>query len=184
MSEKTPPEKKPPGAAASPARDFLLRLYPPAWRHRYGGELSALLADQPLTFAVVMDLVGGALDAWLSPQKTVIEAGARTMNAHTTLLACSNRQPKISVRESLTSAAAILLVTLAMTTAHYFLKKAYGPTPAIEAILASTFSVNLLMTCSALYIQHRSWRAQFAFVGVFGSVIYLIFLAAAGFNAG
>jgi hypothetical protein len=49
-------------------RHLLLRLYPRAWRERYGEELSAQLeAERPLRIGVVADLVRGALDAHLHP---------------------------------------------------------------------------------------------------------------------
>jgi hypothetical protein len=49
-------------------RQLLLRLYPRAWRERYGEELSAQLeAQRPLRIGVVADLVRGALDAHLHP---------------------------------------------------------------------------------------------------------------------
>ena len=49
-------------------RHLLLRLYPRAWRERYGEELSAQLeAQRPLRIGVVVDLVRGALDAHLHP---------------------------------------------------------------------------------------------------------------------
>ena len=43
----------------------LLRLYPRAWRDRYGEELAALLEDRPAGPFDVIDLVLGALDAHL-----------------------------------------------------------------------------------------------------------------------
>lgn len=46
----------------------LLRLYPRAWRDRYGDELEALLEEQPPTLADHFDLIRGALDARLHPQ--------------------------------------------------------------------------------------------------------------------
>ena len=49
-------------------RHLLLRLYPRAWRERYGEELSAQLeAQRPVRIGVVTDLVRGALDAHLHP---------------------------------------------------------------------------------------------------------------------
>ena len=49
-------------------RHLLLRLYPRAWRERYGEELGAQLeAQRPLRIGVVADLVRGALDAHLHP---------------------------------------------------------------------------------------------------------------------
>jgi hypothetical protein len=46
----------------------LLRLYPPAWRERYLDEITALLAERPASSRDRVDLLRGALDAWLHPQ--------------------------------------------------------------------------------------------------------------------
>jgi hypothetical protein len=47
---------------------ILLRLYPRAWRQRYGDELAALLDEQPATLLDRLDLIRGALDARMHPQ--------------------------------------------------------------------------------------------------------------------
>ena len=46
----------------------LLRLYPRAWRERYGDEMLALLEAQPASLLDRLDLIGGAIDAHLHPQ--------------------------------------------------------------------------------------------------------------------
>jgi hypothetical protein len=46
----------------------LLRLYPRAWRDRYGEEFLALLSERPSSFADRVDIVRGAMDARLQPQ--------------------------------------------------------------------------------------------------------------------
>jgi hypothetical protein len=46
----------------------LLRLYPRAWRDRYGDEMLALLDGQPASLGDRLDLISGALDAHLHPQ--------------------------------------------------------------------------------------------------------------------
>lgn len=46
----------------------LLALYPSAWRRRYGSEFAALLEAQPLSPALILDIVLGAIDAHLDPQ--------------------------------------------------------------------------------------------------------------------
>ncbi|HET8569242.1 MAG TPA: hypothetical protein VFM93_09675 [Candidatus Limnocylindria bacterium] len=46
---------------------WLLRLYPREWRERYGAEIEALLERRPPTFASLVDLVRGILDAHLHP---------------------------------------------------------------------------------------------------------------------
>jgi hypothetical protein len=49
----------------------LVRLYPPAWRARYGEELGLLIADRPQSTADRIDIVRGALDAHLHPHALV-----------------------------------------------------------------------------------------------------------------
>jgi hypothetical protein len=46
---------------------WMLRLYPRAWRERYGSEMIALLELHSITFWTVVDLLSGALDARLDP---------------------------------------------------------------------------------------------------------------------
>jgi len=47
---------------------FLLRLYPEAWRARYGGEFADLLEARPPALRDRLDIVTGAIDARLHPQ--------------------------------------------------------------------------------------------------------------------
>lgn len=46
----------------------LVKLYPAAWRARYGPEFEALLAERPPSKRDLLDIVFGAVDARLSPQ--------------------------------------------------------------------------------------------------------------------
>jgi ribosomal protein L37AE/L43A len=47
----------------------LVRLYPRAWRRRYGAELAAVLAQERLSPGEVVDVLRGALDArWTAPR--------------------------------------------------------------------------------------------------------------------
>jgi hypothetical protein len=41
---------------------WLIRLYPPAWRRRYGRELAELIATQPASFGTAIDLVAATVD--------------------------------------------------------------------------------------------------------------------------
>lgn len=45
-----------------------MRLYPSAWRARYGAEMADLLAERPPTWRDSIDLLRGALDAHLHPR--------------------------------------------------------------------------------------------------------------------
>ena len=48
----------------------LLRLYPRDWRDRYGGEMAAMLGDEPLTLRAATDLLAGAIDARVNSEWT------------------------------------------------------------------------------------------------------------------
>ena len=48
-------------------RHLLLRLYPRAWRQRYGAEMTDMLEHTPLSVRIVTDLIAGAIDAKLNP---------------------------------------------------------------------------------------------------------------------
>ena len=54
-------------SAADPPGRGWLRLYPHAWRDRYGDELLAVLGSRPLTARARVDLLRGALDAHVHP---------------------------------------------------------------------------------------------------------------------
>ena len=49
---------------------WLLKLYPRRWRQRYGREFEELMAKQPRSFGTVVDVVAGAIDAWIYPQSS------------------------------------------------------------------------------------------------------------------
>lgn len=46
----------------------LVRLYPSAWRARYGAEFEDVLALRPLSLLDRLDVIRGSFDAWLRPQ--------------------------------------------------------------------------------------------------------------------
>jgi hypothetical protein len=47
---------------------WLLWLYPRRWRRRYGDEFLALVEERGFSAALVLDVLRGALDAWLHPE--------------------------------------------------------------------------------------------------------------------
>ncbi|MEP6693869.1 MAG: hypothetical protein ABJB39_04440 [Chloroflexota bacterium] len=44
---------------------WFVRLYPPAWRERYEDEFVALLPTRGVTTSIALDILRGAVDAWL-----------------------------------------------------------------------------------------------------------------------
>lgn len=47
---------------------WILRLYPRAWRERYGEEVDALLATYPPTWRTLIDLLIGVAHEWVAPK--------------------------------------------------------------------------------------------------------------------
>lgn len=171
-----------PEASAAAAYGWLLRCYPPSWRRRYGAELAAFLAEEPLSPAAVVDLLGGALDAWVSPQANVRSANAASEKGKTPMtarfLTCSScHKNNLTVRESLIGAGIVLLGSLVLSLALLGLRQAYGNAPAVEALKHSLFPATMVLTANALYLQRRSWRAQAVFILFFVGVVYLITFA-------
>ena len=60
---------------------WLVKLYPPAWRRRYGRELAELIATEPASFGMAIDLIAAAVDAWLNPQSSTAAAAADAKGA-------------------------------------------------------------------------------------------------------
>jgi hypothetical protein len=56
---------------------LLLRLYPAAWRDRYGEEFAALLEERPLSPFDVLDIAFGAFDARLRPRELALDLAPR-----------------------------------------------------------------------------------------------------------
>ena len=64
----------------------MLKLYPAAWRRRYGEEVEHLLGTKPLTLPLALDLGRGALSAHLHPEllePALHPAGGSHMNFST-----------------------------------------------------------------------------------------------------
>jgi len=63
---------------------WILRLYPRAWRERYGEEVDALLASYPATWRILIDLLIGVAHEWVAPKhfrtsRTMIRLAAMTV---------------------------------------------------------------------------------------------------------
>ncbi|HEY2552484.1 MAG TPA: hypothetical protein VGI64_18095 [Streptosporangiaceae bacterium] len=76
--------------APRPQRAWLARatlgLYPPAWRARYGGEVSALIDQAGGGPRTVLSLAGHALPAWVWPPRQLHDQPARMRSSLSTLL--------------------------------------------------------------------------------------------------
>ena len=79
---------------------WLLKLYPPRWRRRYGQELTELMAAQSFSVGTAIDLIAGAIDAWVYPQSSTAarnpaRRGEAAMVAKVMQLKCAGYGPKV-----------------------------------------------------------------------------------------
>jgi hypothetical protein len=71
---------------------WLLRLYPREWRRRYGAELEELVASQPRSLQLVIDLLGGAVDARLKPQMAARQPDSAPATIGAALVVAATKQ--------------------------------------------------------------------------------------------
>ena len=78
--------ERPAGRASSFLRTTVLRLYPPAWRHRYRDEVLQLLEDTGAGPVALLTLAWRALPAWLFPPRHLHDRDARVRASLGTVL--------------------------------------------------------------------------------------------------
>ena len=86
---------------------WLVLLYPPAWRDRYGVEMSSLLAEEPIRPHIVWDVLSGAVDAWVTGPWGIV----------------------ISTHQRLRMVAGVATLTILVGT-----RNAFGPSPEARAL--------------------------------------------------
>jgi hypothetical protein len=85
---------------------LLLRLYPPAWRERYGAELSDLVEEIGLSPRVALDVGRGAVSEWAVAARAALNGGT------TMVIGPAYRHPRSWALIGLALLAPTLLFTL------------------------------------------------------------------------
>ena len=160
---------------------WLVQLYPAAWRRRYGEEFATVLQGQRLSLGLMVDVLGGAVDAWLHPQIQAVEhetaRGEKTMT-NEMIKRCAAGGPKLSQRDQILGGIAMAVGALILATAYVVLRKLYHARPAVEALsYMSMFGMFLLYTQMAYLRRHRV-STQVVTVGGGMALLYLIFWGA------
>ena len=152
---------------------LLLRLNPRSWRERYGDELSALIREQRWSAGLVVDVVAGAIDARLHPQRPVsVDAnethteGEKHMLAKVMKLRCAGFGPNVTARDQRISVAVTLGGTIVLTLIWMRIRVMYGgDNPYIDAFSVMPFLVPYVLTMPLTSLKGRSRAAQAVFVG-------------------
>jgi len=151
---------------------WLLRLYPRAWRRRYGAEIEELVASQPRSLQLAIDLLGGAIDAHWKPQAfgermesaAAVEAGGTDM-VHR-LKSC-RATPQMSPRDALLSGALSIGGSLVVAATLFIWKH-----PMVESVAMTMLPGVWLLAIQPFYLRGHSTRAKVALIG--GPLIVLL----------
>jgi hypothetical protein len=166
---------------------WLIRLYPPAWRRRYGRELAELLAAQPMSFRTVVDLLAGAVDAWLNPQSstavtTTDAKGAEAMVPRMLQLKSAGYGQDVTAADSFKAAAVTVGGTLALVGILTAAIKIYGKNPYFESLLAMGWLVPFLFSQHYTYLKGRPASVQAVFIGAPAVLVMAILLGGVWIN--
>ena len=162
--------------------DRLLRLYPRAWRERYGDEFLELVNDGPLNVGQLIDIVSGAIDAHLSSDvrattvarrsEVRLEGDATVLNSLKTVC-YNNAYFPFSRRDAWIGAAVMVAASVVFTTAGILFDR-IGYEELGDAAKSFAFPAALLLSMPVTYVKGRSWKAKCVLVGIPLAILALL----------
>jgi hypothetical protein len=161
--------------------NWLVRLYPAQWRARYGEEFAAVLAGQRLSVGLVLDVVGGAIDAHFSPQLQASNSGQTEREKKMTfamLNRCAAGGPKLTPDERKTASRLAIFGALGMAALYLVLTKLYRGAPAVQAVFYASVLFTSSVQFQMVYVRNRSRAAQILILGSELGFMYLFMLSA------
>ena len=164
-------------------------LYGARWRRRYGDERRSLVTAQRFSIGNTIDLIAGAIDAWIHPQMIAAARpepapeGEQTMLARMMKLRCAGYGPNITRADQWKSAAVMIGTTLVLTLGWMWLRVWTDDNPYVDAFSAMPFFAGLMLSMRYTYLKTRSGAAQAIFIGGTLAIIVLIFGLAGWVNA-
>jgi hypothetical protein len=150
----------------------LLRLFPRAWRERYGEEFLATAGDERLRLSEVIDIIACAIDARSSREvrrvtdavdANPVEGGCIMPRRLST--SCGSTVPLASRRDAVIGALVMIAGSLLFSAAGVILKR-QGHVAAGESLVSIAFFASLLLMMPFTYLKGRSWRVQLVLVGL------------------
>ena len=155
-----------------PTAEDMVRLYPPAWRARYGEEFVATLGPGRLRAQHVMDIVMAAIDAWLSaevrdatrPYRAAAsgEGGLAMLKA---MKGSCRTNPGVTPRDGLIGAGVMLISTFGLSALGIAARHNGWPA-AGEALKGLAFPVSFLVSMPWWLMKGQPWKAQAFIIGV------------------
>lgn len=169
---------------------WLLKLYPRAWRRRYGAEVAEMLAGRGFSLAVAVDLVAGAIDVRLHPSATLTAARAavhpedRTMLEKIARFECAaTLGPDVTKADHWKAAIVTVGGTLALTLVWMAARRRVGDTAYADTLSVLAYMVPFVFSMRYTYLKNRPASVQAVFIGGLTLVLAAIMLAAGWLNS-
>jgi hypothetical protein len=163
--------------------DTLLRLYPRAWRERYQEEFVAMVGSRPVSAQQVIDIVSGAIDAWLSADVRrasqalgPIPTGARAMTLKS-MMVCDQSKLRMTTRDGMIGAAVMLAGSAAGSLLGIAARRA-GWTLTADVLLNLAFPGSMMLSMPFWLMKGQPWKAQAAVIGTTLALLMLITIGA------
>lgn len=159
--------------------DRLLRLYPRAWRDRYGEEFLEVVRHDSVTPQQTIDIVSGAIDAWLSTDvHTATRVAAAGGGSMVRTMVCRKSENRYSTRDSLIAAAVMLTLTSLFALSGIVAKRE-GWTMASTMLLNLSFVVPFTLSMPFWIMKGQPWKAKAVLIGTtLAFLVALSFLSA------
>ena len=163
--------------------NWLVRLYPAQWRARYGDEFAAVLAGQRVSVGLLLDVIGGAVDAHLHPQ--VLQSNSNqfpnpNQGEDTMTIAmfarCAAGGPKLSREESRFASRLAIVSALAMASLYLVLTKIFRQAPAVQAVIYASIVFTSSIKFQMARLRDRSRGTQALILGAELVAMYLFML--------
>jgi hypothetical protein len=156
----------------------LLHLYPRGWRRRYGAEMRALLADQRISLRTIADLLAGAVDARLNPQRAAAVEPVAPRGVFQMTKATICNPAGVSTADAWRSAAWMIGGSLVFTALGILLKLQLGPNALSEALTLGAFFAALMLSMEPTYLKRYSRPARLT-ISIGGALFIIAIMWAA-----
>jgi hypothetical protein len=145
----------------------LVRLYPRRWRVRYADEFVETVGPRRLHPQQVIDIVSGAIDAWISfdGKKAAVtaQAGGEVMVQQWRTI-CATNKVRYTTRDGLISAGVLLLTSLVLSAAG-IVARTQGNRLLGDSILADSFPISLAVSMPFAVMKGQPKTVQTVVIG-------------------
>lgn len=155
---------------------WLLRLYPRAWRERYGEEVEDLVRSQPRSFRLFVDLVAGAVDARMNTHLlSAATAPGGNPDMSTILRLCSS--PRFTSEEMRASAAWMIGGSLGIAALGVIVQLVWRQNVLSQTLIYASYPLALVLAGQPTYLKPYPRAVRWALTALVFTGMFLFFLA-------